>query len=75
VVLTFSRLTEACRQPLYYPGGAEALQYAQFRDQFGVKIGEFPLLAYQLRKLDRISKGLPPALSNFTGISLNCPAA
>ncbi|MGE5379509.1 MAG: acyl-CoA dehydrogenase family protein [Methylocystaceae bacterium] len=57
VVLTFSRLTVGLGSAAYMARAArEALQYAKFREQFGVKIGNFPLLAYQLQDIDRTTK-------------------
>jgi len=54
VVLTFSRLTVGLSAAAFMTRAVrEAMYYAQFRDQFGVKIGQFPLLVYQLRKLER----------------------
>ncbi len=54
VVLTFSRLTVGLSAAAYITRAVrEALQYAQFRDQFGVKIGQFPLLAYKLREIEK----------------------
>lgn len=57
VVLTFSRLTVGLSAAAFITRAVrEAVHYAQFRDQFGVKIGQFPLLAYQLRKLERSAR-------------------
>lgn len=57
VVLTYSRLTVGLGSAAYMARAArEALQYSAFRDQFGVKIKDFPLLAYQLRQLERNTK-------------------
>ncbi|MGE5391247.1 MAG: acyl-CoA dehydrogenase family protein [Deltaproteobacteria bacterium] len=54
VVLTFSRLTVGLSAAAFMTRAVrEALHYARFRDQFGVKIGQFPLLASQLRKLEK----------------------
>lgn len=54
VVLTFSRMTVGLGSASYMARVArEALQYARFRDQFGVKIGQFPLLACQLQNVEK----------------------
>lgn len=57
VVLTFSRLTVSLSAASFMTRAArEAIHYAKFRDQFGQKIEQFPLLAYQLNNLDRAAK-------------------
>lgn len=57
VVLTYSRLTVGLSAAAYMTRAVrEALQYAQFRDQFDQKIGRFPLLAYQLKRMDKSAK-------------------
>lgn len=54
VVLTFSRLTVSLSAAAFITRAVrEALQYAKFREQFGQKIEQFPLLAYQLHDLER----------------------
>ncbi len=57
VVLTYSRLTVGLSAAAYITRAVrEALQYSKFRDQFGQKIGKFPLLAYQLRNLEKTAR-------------------
>ncbi|MGE5398605.1 MAG: acyl-CoA dehydrogenase family protein [Chitinophagales bacterium] len=57
VVLTFSRLTVGLSAAAFMTRAVrEALQYSKFRDQFGIKIEKFPLLAYQLGNLERAAK-------------------
>jgi alkylation response protein AidB-like acyl-CoA dehydrogenase len=57
VVLTFSRLTVGLGSAAYMARVArEAKKYAEFREAFGLKIGQFPLLAYQLNKIERNAK-------------------
>ncbi len=54
VVLTFSRLTVGLSAAAYITRAVrEALRYASFREAFGMKIKEFPLLAYQLRDMEK----------------------
>lgn len=57
IVLTYSRMTVGLS------GGAmmarafrEAKAYSQFRDAFGLKIGQFPLAAGQLNKMEKYAK-------------------
>lgn len=57
VVLTFSRLTVGLSAAAYMLRAVrEAKKYADFREQFGVKIGQFPLLAGQLQEIDHIAQ-------------------
>lgn len=57
IVLTYSRLTVGLSSAASMTRAArEALKYAEFREAFGRKIGMFPLLAYQLKKIDRAAK-------------------
>lgn len=57
VVLTYSRLTVGLSAAAFMTRAArEAQKYAEFREAFGSKIGQFPLLAGQVRKIDRLAK-------------------
>ncbi len=57
VVLTYSRLTVGLGSAAYMTRAVrEAKHYASFRDQFGVKIGQFPLLANQINTIERQAK-------------------
>jgi hypothetical protein len=46
----------------------EAKKYAEFRNAFGLMIGQFPLVAVQLNKIDHMAKEQQPELSNCIGI-------
>lgn len=57
IVLTFSRMTVGLS------GGAfmsrvvrEAKAYSEFREAFGLKIGQFPLAAVQLRRMEQMAR-------------------
>ena len=57
IVLTYSRLTVGLSAAAYMTRAArEALKYAEFRDAFGLTIGQFPLVAVQLKKIDHMAK-------------------
>ncbi|MDO4540566.1 MAG: acyl-CoA dehydrogenase family protein, partial [Syntrophomonadaceae bacterium] len=57
VVLTFSRLTVGISAAAYMLRAVrEAGKYAEFREQFGVKIGHFPLLAGQLQEIEHAAQ-------------------
>lgn len=57
VVLTYSRLTVGLSAAAFMTRAVrEAQYYGRFRDQFGIRIGQFPLLAGQLRKLERSAR-------------------
>jgi len=53
IVLTYSRLTVGLSAAAFMTRAVrEAKRYATFREAFGVKIGQFPMLAKQLRSMD-----------------------
>ncbi|HPA76745.1 MAG TPA: acyl-CoA dehydrogenase family protein [Deltaproteobacteria bacterium] len=53
IVLTYSRLTVGLSAAAFMTRAVrEAKRYASFREAFGVKISEFPMLANQLRAMD-----------------------
>ncbi len=57
VVLTYSRLTVGLSAAAFMTRAVrEAKQYAAFRDQFGIKIGQFPLLAGQINKAEKYAR-------------------
>lgn len=57
VVLTYSRITVGLGSAAYMTRAVrEAREYAAFREQFGLKINQFPLLAHQLNTIDRYTK-------------------
>jgi alkylation response protein AidB-like acyl-CoA dehydrogenase len=57
IVLTYSRLTVGLSAAAYMTRAArEAQKYAEFRDAFGLTIGQFPLVAVQLKKIDHMAK-------------------
>ena len=57
IVLTYSRLTVGLSAAAYITRAArEAKKYAEFRDAFGLTIGQFPLVAVQLNKIDHMAK-------------------
>ena len=51
IVLTYSRLTVGLSAAAYMTRAArEAQKYAEFRDAFGLMIGQFPLVAVQIKE-------------------------
>jgi len=57
IVLTYSRLTVGLSAAAFMTRASrEANQYAQFRDAFGTKIGNFPMVKGQLRVMDHSAK-------------------
>lgn len=76
VVLTYSRLTVGLSAAAFITRAVrEALQYATFRDQFGQKIGKFPLLAYQLRNLEKTAKRTTAGAFKLYRDFLNLPGS
>lgn len=57
IVLTYSRLTVGLSAAAFMTRAVrEAVSYSRFRDAFGVKIGSFPLLQYQLNDMEKSAK-------------------
>ena len=57
IVLTYSRLTVGLSAAAFMTRAVrEAVKYAELRDAFGVKIAQFPMLANQIRHIDRSAK-------------------
>ncbi|MCX7679701.1 MAG: acyl-CoA dehydrogenase family protein [Spirochaetes bacterium] len=57
IVLTYSRLTVGLAAGAGMARGVrEAKKYSEFREAFGMKIGDFPLVKVQLEKIEQISK-------------------
>ncbi|GBF34730.1 acyl-CoA dehydrogenase [Desulfocucumis palustris] len=57
VVLTYSRLTVGLSAAGFMTRATrEAKKYVEFREAFGSKISQFPLVAGQLQKIDRLTK-------------------
>jgi alkylation response protein AidB-like acyl-CoA dehydrogenase len=57
IVLTYSRLTVGLSAAAFMTRAVrEAKKYAEFRNAFGLIIGQFPLVAVQLNKIDHIAK-------------------
>jgi alkylation response protein AidB-like acyl-CoA dehydrogenase len=57
IVLTYSRLTVGLSAAAFMTRATrEAQKYAEFRNAFGLIIGQFPLVAVQLNKIDHIAK-------------------
>jgi alkylation response protein AidB-like acyl-CoA dehydrogenase len=57
VVLSFSRLTVGISAAAFMSRAVrEAKKYVEFRDAFGVKTGQFPLVMSQLKTIDKLVK-------------------
>jgi alkylation response protein AidB-like acyl-CoA dehydrogenase len=57
IVLTYSRLTVGLSAAAYMTRAVrEAKKYSEFRNAFGLMIGQFPLVAVQLNKIDHMAK-------------------
>ncbi|MEJ2041191.1 MAG: acyl-CoA dehydrogenase family protein, partial [Desulfosarcinaceae bacterium] len=57
IVLTYSRMTVGLSGGAYMSRALrEAMAYSRFREAFGLKIGQFPLAAGQLRKMEIATK-------------------
>ncbi len=57
IVLTYSRLTVGLSAAAFMARAVrEARQYAQFRDAFGLKVGQFPMLEGQIRTIEHVSR-------------------
>lgn len=57
IVLTYSRLTVGLSAAGFMTRAVrEAKKYAEFREAFGLKIGQFPLAAGQLQRIDKLTK-------------------
>lgn len=57
IVLTCSRLTVGLSSAAFITRAVrEARQYAEFREAFGVKVAQFPLVAGQLRKAEKLAR-------------------
>lgn len=57
IVLTCSRLTVGLSAAAFMTRAVrEAKKYAEFRNAFGLTIGNFPLVAAQLNKIDHVAK-------------------
>jgi len=57
IVLTYSRLTVGLSAAAFMTRAVrEAKKYSEFRNAFGLTIGQFPLVAVQLNKIDYIAK-------------------
>lgn len=57
IVLTFSRMTVGLSGCAFMARAyREARAYSEFRDAFGLKIGQFPLAAGQLRNMEKMTK-------------------
>lgn len=54
IVLTYSRMTVGLSGGAFMTRAVrEAMEYSRFREAFGLKIGQFPLAAVQLRQMER----------------------
>ncbi|MBN1615490.1 MAG: acyl-CoA dehydrogenase family protein, partial [Deltaproteobacteria bacterium] len=57
IVLTYSRLTVGlCAAAFMTRAVREAKKYSEFRDAFGLTVGQFPLVAMQLNRIDHIAR-------------------
>lgn len=57
VVLSYSRLTVGISSAAFMSRAVrEAKQYVRFREAFGVKTGQFPLVMYQLNAIEKLAK-------------------
>ena len=57
IVLTYSRLTVGLSAAAFMTRAVrEAKKYSEFRDAFGMTIGQFPLVAVQLNKIDHVAQ-------------------
>jgi len=57
IVLTYSRLTVGLSAAAYMTRAVrEAKKYAEFRNAFGLTIGQFPLVVVQLNRIDRTAR-------------------
>lgn len=57
IVLTYSRLTVGLSAAAFMTRAVrEARKYTEFREAFGHRIGQFPLVAVQLRSIERSAK-------------------
>lgn len=57
IVLTYSRLTVGLSAAAYMTRAVrEAKKYAEFRNAFGLTIGQFPLVAAQISRIDQMAK-------------------
>ena len=57
IVLTYSRLTVGLSAAAFMTRAVrEAKKYAEFREAFGLTIGQFPLVAVQLARIDNVVK-------------------
>lgn len=57
VVLTYSRLTVGLSAAAFMTRAVrEVKKYTEFRDTFGLKIADFPMVAGQIRKIERLAK-------------------
>lgn len=57
IVLTYSRLTVGLSAAGFMTRAVrEAKKYAEFREAFGFTIGQFPLVAGQLQRIDKLTK-------------------
>lgn len=57
IVLTFSRLTVGLSAAAFMTRAVrEARKYAEFRDAFGLRIAQFPMLQGQIRLMDRTAR-------------------
>jgi alkylation response protein AidB-like acyl-CoA dehydrogenase len=57
IVLTYSRLTVGLSAAAFMTRATrEAQKYAEFRNAFGLIIGQFPLVAVQLKKINHMAK-------------------
>ncbi len=57
IVLTYSRLTVGLSDAAFMTRAArEAKKYSEFREAFGMKIGDFPMVVAQIRDLERYAK-------------------
>jgi len=57
IVLTCSRLTVGLSSAAFITRAVrEARQYAEFREAFGVRVADFPLVAGQLRKAEKLAR-------------------
>ncbi|HSV97249.1 MAG TPA: acyl-CoA dehydrogenase family protein [Spirochaetota bacterium] len=57
IVLTYSRLTVGLSAAAFMTAAVrQAMRYAEFREAFGVRIANFPMLAGQIGAIDRTAK-------------------
>jgi alkylation response protein AidB-like acyl-CoA dehydrogenase len=57
IVLTFSRMTVGLSGGAFMSRAVrEAKAYSEFREAFGMKIGQFPLAAVQLRRMEKMAR-------------------